>query len=196
MHGGFNTNIQYKDRTFHVQTEDGGLHQPVIVTLLYFKGAILANKKFDYRAIVNTPDQRKKIELLMMKQHNGMIRELKAEKYADIIAPYLEADVQAAELKASADGEQPMPPATPATPTTPAEPADKPTNQTDSINLKARVRGLEEKMAENEGGEEGKGEDGDKVNAGEKRPGDKDKKQLIRSLDDVLLDYIMKRKGN
>ena len=32
---GFNTNISYKDKIYHVQTEDSGKVNPVVVTLLY-----------------------------------------------------------------------------------------------------------------------------------------------------------------
>ncbi|MFZ3121795.1 MAG: hypothetical protein WA104_00255 [Thermodesulfovibrionales bacterium] len=42
---GYNNNVTYKGKVYHVQTEDSGLNNPVIVTLLYFKGTILASKK-------------------------------------------------------------------------------------------------------------------------------------------------------
>jgi hypothetical protein len=45
---GFNTNVPYKDQTFHVQTEDGGTRNPVLTTLLYHKGAILVSEKTSY----------------------------------------------------------------------------------------------------------------------------------------------------
>ena len=45
---GYNTNIPYKGRLYHIQTEDNGLKNPFIVTLLYYKGTILASKKFSY----------------------------------------------------------------------------------------------------------------------------------------------------
>ena len=41
MVGGFNTNVRYSGRIFHVQTEDGGATSPRIVTLLYEGGSIL-----------------------------------------------------------------------------------------------------------------------------------------------------------
>ena len=34
MVGGFNTNVRYRGRIYHVQTEDGGAESPQIVTLL------------------------------------------------------------------------------------------------------------------------------------------------------------------
>ena len=48
MIGGFNTNVQYQGRTFHVQTEDSGHANPKIVTLLYEGGVILTSTKTSY----------------------------------------------------------------------------------------------------------------------------------------------------
>jgi hypothetical protein len=42
---GFNTDFKYRGETYHVQTEDNGLANPVVVTLLYHKGAILASRR-------------------------------------------------------------------------------------------------------------------------------------------------------
>ncbi len=42
---GYNDNITFKGKVYHVQTEDSGLKNPIIVTLLYFRGVILASKK-------------------------------------------------------------------------------------------------------------------------------------------------------
>ena len=42
---GYNNNVTYKGKVYHVQTEDSGLNNPIIVTLLYIKGTILASKK-------------------------------------------------------------------------------------------------------------------------------------------------------
>lgn len=45
MLSGFNTNITYRNNKYHIQTEDSGVKNPVIVTLLYFEGEIIASKK-------------------------------------------------------------------------------------------------------------------------------------------------------
>ena len=49
MVGGFNTNVRYRGRTFHVQTEDSGPNVAKIVTLLYEGGSILFSRKTAYR---------------------------------------------------------------------------------------------------------------------------------------------------
>jgi hypothetical protein len=78
---GYNTNITYKDKIYHIQTEDSGLKNPVIVTLLYSKGAILASKKTSYEHILDDPDFKEKVMRLMKVQHKIMIKELLAGKY-------------------------------------------------------------------------------------------------------------------
>jgi hypothetical protein len=78
---GYNTNITYKDKIYHIQTEDSGLKNPVIVTLLYSKGAILASKKTSYEHILDDPDFKEKVRRVMKAQHKIMIKELLAGKY-------------------------------------------------------------------------------------------------------------------
>lgn len=79
---GYNTNITYRDTVYHIQTEDSGRKNPVIVTLLYSQGAILASKKTSYANIVDDPDFKDKARELMKKQHKIMIKELLAGKYS------------------------------------------------------------------------------------------------------------------
>lgn len=78
---GYNTNISYKDKIYHIQTEDNGLNNPVIITLLYFKGAIIASKKTNYAHLLNDQDYKEKIKIMMKEQHKDMIKELLSGKY-------------------------------------------------------------------------------------------------------------------
>lgn len=73
---GYNTNIPYKGRNYHVQTEDSGLTNPCIVTLLYHQGAILRSIKTSYVHILGRPDFEKQLRNLMKHQHREMIKEL------------------------------------------------------------------------------------------------------------------------
>jgi len=77
---GYNTNISYKDSIYHIQTEDRGQDNPIIVTLLYSKGKILASRKTNYAHIVGEPDYKEKMRRLMKEQHDNMIKELLAGK--------------------------------------------------------------------------------------------------------------------
>lgn len=73
---GYNTNVPYKGNLYHIQTEDSGLKNPVIITLLYIKGTILASKKINYAHIASTPDYKEKVRELMKEQHKTMMKEL------------------------------------------------------------------------------------------------------------------------
>lgn len=69
---GYNHNVQYLGRVFHVQTEDSGPVNPHIFTHLFFGGTILVSKKHRYEAA--TPDET--VRKLMQAQHKAMLREL------------------------------------------------------------------------------------------------------------------------
>ena len=56
---GYNNNVTYKGKVYHVQTEDSGLNNPIIVTLLYIKGTILASKKTSYSHLIGAKDIKK-----------------------------------------------------------------------------------------------------------------------------------------
>lgn len=78
---GFNTDFKYRGETYHVQTEDNGLSNPVVVTLLYHKGAILASRKTSYRDLVDTPGYEQELKSLMKAQHKDLMRELLAGNF-------------------------------------------------------------------------------------------------------------------
>jgi hypothetical protein len=127
---GYNTNISYKGSIYHIQTEDSGTSNPVIVTLLYAKGAILASKKTSYAQILQDPELQEKVRKIMKAQHKGMIKDLLAGKYTGDLKD--EEDVKA-EVETQKE-----------------------------IQEEAKVKG-------------------------------KTKPQITKSLDDILLNYIMKR---
>lgn len=83
---GFNHNIQYKGDVYHVQTEDSGMSNPWITTLLYREGAILASKKTGYADILKTEYLDKVVEDIMKEQHKDMLRSLKNGEFDDRIA--------------------------------------------------------------------------------------------------------------
>ena len=45
---GFNTDIEHDGVVYHVQTEDKGLDSPIILSLVYSGGTILASKRSPY----------------------------------------------------------------------------------------------------------------------------------------------------
>ncbi|WP_243371005.1 hypothetical protein [Geotalea sp. SG265] len=81
MVGGFNHNIRYKGEIFHVQTEDSGIANPHIITLLYRGGTILASIKTSYADIIKVDNLEQVVEDLMKEQHKDMMRRLKAAEF-------------------------------------------------------------------------------------------------------------------
>lgn len=73
---GFNHNISYKGVGFHVQTEDSGVKNPHLVTLLYHGGTIIASQKTVYADILKVDNLQQVVEDLAKEQHKGMLRRL------------------------------------------------------------------------------------------------------------------------
>lgn len=78
---GLNTDVEYQGRVYHVQTEDGGMANPVVVTTLFDRGAILATQKTSYAEILRAQDLQRILRDLMHEQHKGMIKDLKAGRF-------------------------------------------------------------------------------------------------------------------
>lgn len=78
---GFNHNLIYKSETFHVQTEDSGVANPHIITLLYRGGVIISSKKTSYSDILKMDNLEVVVEELMKEQHKDMMRRLKAGEF-------------------------------------------------------------------------------------------------------------------
>ena len=49
---GFNTDIEHEGVVYHVQTEDKGLETPIILSLVYVGGTILASKRSPYEDLI------------------------------------------------------------------------------------------------------------------------------------------------
>jgi len=84
---GFNHNFRYKGVVYHIQTEDGGLKSPNIITLLYRGGNILASKKTSYADITRVDNLVKVVEALMKDQHREMLRRLKDGELDSLLGP-------------------------------------------------------------------------------------------------------------
>ena len=74
---GYNTDIKHDGTIFHIQTEDGGESNPVIVSLVYQGGRILASKKTSYAQIVGTEDFLSQLRTMLEDQHRAMLRAVK-----------------------------------------------------------------------------------------------------------------------
>ena len=78
---GFNHNIAHRGELFHVQTEDSGLANPHIITLLYIGGTIICSKKTSYADIVKADQLEQVVESIMKDQHKEMMKRLKSGEF-------------------------------------------------------------------------------------------------------------------
>ncbi len=165
---GYNTNISYKGVVYHVQTEDSGISHPHIITLLYHKGTILARKKVSYAAIAASPDYKDKVREMMKEQHKTMIKEL-------IHGQHTQTTEAAAEPQ---DMPEPAQPAAAAA----TEPASVLTESeqaaTEPVNRPEEPEAAQPLPEQRE-------------------PSTTEQKaQISRSLDDILLDYILRERDS
>lgn len=78
---GFNTDIKHNDKVYHVQTEDKGVGNPYIESLVYVGGEILASKKTSYAEQLKAGIDDKWIGGLMEQQHRTMIAAIKRGRF-------------------------------------------------------------------------------------------------------------------
>lgn len=79
---GFNTDVPYDGRVFHVQTEDKGLDNPVVESLVYTGGEIITSRKVSYADLAGSPDYSEaEVARRMESQHQAIIREVLAGRF-------------------------------------------------------------------------------------------------------------------
>ena len=139
---GFNTDVKHADRVYHVQTEDRGVANPVVESLVYVGGEILLSKKSPYKDLVagDRVDE-KALREMMDLQHRRVIEAIRRGRldkgkigdapsdWADDTLPSTE-KVSPAALAAVhailAVPPEPLPGASRAAPAPPAKPAAPP----------------------------------------------------------------------
>src|SRR5579862_5687721 len=81
---GYNHNVRYAGRLWHVQTEDSGVANPHVFTHLFHDGTILATKRLDY----DPSSEVNIVQKLMQAQHKAMLRDLKSGQLDDKITKF------------------------------------------------------------------------------------------------------------
>lgn len=81
---GFNTDIDYKGVTYHVQTEDKGLSTPLILSLVYDRGTILASKRSPYDDLLSGEFNEKLLIERLQKQHRLICAAIQAGRIEDL----------------------------------------------------------------------------------------------------------------
>jgi hypothetical protein len=124
---GYNHNVTYKGLTFHIQTEDSGINNPHIITLLYSGGNILARKKTSYADIIKHERLVDVVRELMQDQHKLMLKDLKNGVFDN--HPLVKAELEKRGVKPTAAAAQAPAPA-PQAPLLEPEIKEKPAQKT------------------------------------------------------------------
>jgi hypothetical protein len=79
---GLNTNVKYSDIVYHVQTEDKGVNNPLIESLIYVKGAIVDSHRTPYRHLLQSETFRDSIlQKILDYQHRQIVSAIKKGRF-------------------------------------------------------------------------------------------------------------------
>ena len=81
---GFNTDIEFEGVTYHVQTEDKGLDTPLILSLVYDRGTILASKRSPYTDLLIAGFNEADLKDRLNRQHKLMCAAIRAGRIEDL----------------------------------------------------------------------------------------------------------------
>lgn len=81
---GFNTDIEYQGVTYHVQTEDKGMKTPLILSLVYDRGTILASKRSPYNDLLEGHFDENELMERLQKQHKLICAAIRAGRIEDL----------------------------------------------------------------------------------------------------------------
>ena len=81
MLSGINTDLGYNGKVYHIQTEDRGVNNPVVITQLFLGGMIISSKKTSYADILKADCLSDVVRDLMKDQHKAMAKELITGKF-------------------------------------------------------------------------------------------------------------------
>jgi translation elongation factor EF-Tu-like GTPase len=137
---GLNQNITYKGETYHIQTEDGGRKNPVITTLLFRSGTILASKRTEYADILKYDKLDMVVKEMMDEQHAELMDALKSGRFDKVGRP--KAYGAMAETEAE---EETTPPAETAPQEAPPPKAPPQAQNEGAVEEKSKAPGLDEK---------------------------------------------------
>jgi hypothetical protein len=83
---GFNTDVRYQGQLYHVQTEDRGKQNPILESLVYIGGTIIAKKLTSYSDQLDKGAGEDTINALLKRQHQVVIAAIKAGRVEDLIS--------------------------------------------------------------------------------------------------------------
>lgn len=81
---GYNTDVEYDGVVYHVQTEDKGLQTPIILSLVYVGGAILASKRAPYDDLITSGFDKQILAERLQRQHKLICAAVHAGRIEDL----------------------------------------------------------------------------------------------------------------
>ena len=81
---GYNTDVEFGGVVYHVQTEDKGLRTPIILSLVYIGGAILASKRAPYDDLVARGFDEQILVERLQRQHKLICAAVHAGRIEDL----------------------------------------------------------------------------------------------------------------
>ena len=81
---GYNTDVEHDGVTYHVQTEDKGLNTPIILSLVYAGGAILAAKRSPYDDLIAAGFDQNALIARLERQHKLICAAINAGRIDDL----------------------------------------------------------------------------------------------------------------
>jgi len=81
---GFNTDIEHNGTVYHVQTEDKGLDSPIILSLVYVGGTILASKRSPYEDLIATGFSDEVLAERLKRQHRLICAAINSGRIDDL----------------------------------------------------------------------------------------------------------------
>jgi len=92
---GCNTNVLYRGKQFHVQTEDSGRANPHIISHVYHGGTIIASEKSSYSDRIDAEELDIKVRAKIELQHKTMLKRLTSGELDEVIDERLSGAVAA-----------------------------------------------------------------------------------------------------
>src|SRR5215472_9343800 len=136
---GYNTDVEYNGVVYHVQTEDKGLQTPIILSLVYIGGAILASKRAPYDDLIASGFDKQVLAERLQRQHKLICAAVRAGRIDDL-KRMSERDGPTGKLMPPPVAAEPTPPppaapekAAPPSPSPPVETAPAPPAEVETV---------------------------------------------------------------
>ncbi len=81
---GFNTDIEHEGVVYHVQTEDKGLDSPLILSLVYVRGEVLASKRSRYEDLIASGFDEEVLANRLKRQHRLICAAINAGRLEEL----------------------------------------------------------------------------------------------------------------